>query len=140
MVAQTRSGSQDHNIQIVLNAFDALFNKRDYAAAERYWSPHYIEHGVRIPPGREGLFSWIKIAPETLRYKNHIAAANGDFVILHGRFSGYGPTSWAIADVVRVEGGMLMEHWEVVQDEATCEQSRSEHCCEPLVASQPTPS
>jgi predicted SnoaL-like aldol condensation-catalyzing enzyme len=125
VAAKTRSGSEDHNVQIVLNAFDALFNKRDYAAAERYWSPHYIQHSAHIPPGRDGLFGLIKITPETLRYQNHIAAATGDFVILHGRFSGFGPAAWVVADIVRMEDGVLAEHWNVIQDEATREQSRS---------------
>lgn len=48
------------NMQIVLNAFETLFNKRDYAAAERFWSPNYIQHSAHIPPGREGLFALIK--------------------------------------------------------------------------------
>ena len=63
--------------------------------------------------------------PETLRYENHIAAATGDFVILHGRFSGFGPVAWIVADIVRMEAGVLAEHWDVIQDEATREQSRS---------------
>jgi predicted SnoaL-like aldol condensation-catalyzing enzyme len=45
------------NVQIVLNAFEALFNKRDYAAAERFWSPNYIQHGAHIAPGRRGCSS-----------------------------------------------------------------------------------
>jgi predicted SnoaL-like aldol condensation-catalyzing enzyme len=78
------------NVQIVLNAFEALFNKRDYAAAERFWSPNYIQHSAHIAPGREGLFELVKTLPDTLRYDNHVAAASGDYVILHGRFSGHG--------------------------------------------------
>lgn len=62
-------------MQIVLNAFDTLFNKRDYAVAECFWSPGYIQHSAHIPPGREGLFSLVKTLPDTLRYENHVAAA-----------------------------------------------------------------
>jgi predicted SnoaL-like aldol condensation-catalyzing enzyme len=57
------------NKTLVLEAFDALFNKRDYAAAERYWSPNYIQHSAHIEPGREGLFSLIKSIPQTLKYE-----------------------------------------------------------------------
>ena len=118
--------SEERNVKIVLNAFDTLFNKRDYAAAERLWSPRYIQHSAHISPGREGLFGLIKSLPDTLRYENHIAAAVGDFVILHGRFSGIGPQpAWVVADIVRMENGILAEHWDVIQDEATREQSRS---------------
>ena len=118
--------SENSPVQIVLNAFDTLFNKRDYDAAERFWSPRYIQHSAHIAPGRDGLFDLVKTMPATLRYENHLAAATGDFVILHGRFSGMGlPAAWIVADIVRMEDGVLAEHWDVIQDEATREQSRS---------------
>jgi predicted SnoaL-like aldol condensation-catalyzing enzyme len=118
--------SKDSRVQIVLNAFDTLFNQRDYASAERFWSPRYIQHSAHISPGRDGLFDLVKSLPATLRYENHVAAATGDFVILHGRFSGHGlPAAWVVADIVRMEDGVLAEHWDVIQDEATREQSRS---------------
>jgi predicted SnoaL-like aldol condensation-catalyzing enzyme len=118
--------SDDPRVQIVLSAFDTLFNKRDYAAAERFWSPRYIQHSAHIPPGRDGLFDLTRSLPDTLRYENHIAAATGDFVTLHGRFSGHGlPAAWVVADIVRIEDGVLAEHWDVIQDEATRAQSRS---------------
>jgi predicted SnoaL-like aldol condensation-catalyzing enzyme len=116
---------EDSNVQTVLTAFDTLFNKRDYAAAERFWSANYIQHSAHIPPGRDGLFGLIKTMAATLRYENHLAAATGDFVILHGRFSGFGPVAWIVADIARMENGLLAEHWDVIQDEATREQSQS---------------
>ena len=116
----------DRRVETVLNAFDTIFNKRDYASAERFWSPRYIQHSAHIPPGRDGLFGLVRTLPATLRYENHVAAATGDFVILHGRFSGHGlPAAWIVADIVRMEDGVLAEHWDVIQDEATREQSRS---------------
>ena len=118
--------SEDRHVQTVLNAFDTLFNKRDYASAERFWSPRYVQHSAHIAPGRDGLFDLVKSLPATLRYENHLAAASRDFVILHGRFSGHGlPAAWVVADIVRMEGDVLAEHWDVIQDEATREQSRS---------------
>jgi predicted SnoaL-like aldol condensation-catalyzing enzyme len=126
MAVPSKPGSEDSNVQTVLTAFDTLFNKRDYASAERFWSPNYIQHSAHIPPGRDGLFGLIKPMSATLRYENHVAAATGDFVIFHGRFSGHGlPAAWVVADIVRMEGGVLAEHWDVIQDEATREQSRS---------------
>lgn len=119
------TSSEDSQVQIVLKAFEALFNKRDYDAAERFWSPRYIQHSAHIPPGRDGLFGLVKSMPATLRYENHLAAEAGNFVILHGRFSGFGPVAWVVADIVRMENGILAEHWDVIQDEATREQSQS---------------
>ena len=94
--------TESKNKALVLEAFDTLFNKRDYAAAERYWSPDYIQHSAHIEPGREGLFKLIKSLPPTLRYESGTIVAEGDFVIVHGRFSDFGaPVNWIAADVVR---------------------------------------
>ena len=118
--------SPEQNKALVLKAFDTLFNKRDYAAAESFWSPHYIQHSDHIEPGREGLLKLIRSLPATLKYEAGAIVADGDFVIAHGRFSGFGaPVNWIAADVVRVEDGVLVEHWDVIQDEATEEQSKS---------------
>ena len=114
------------NKALVLEAFDTLFNKRDYASAERLWSDRYIQHSAHIAPGRDGLFNLIRTLPNTLKYENHIVLAEGDYVIAHGRFSGHGrPAAWIAADVVRMEDGKLAEHWDVLQDEATKDQSVS---------------
>jgi predicted SnoaL-like aldol condensation-catalyzing enzyme len=59
MAAQVKPSSEDRSVQIVLNAFDTLFNKRDYASAERFWSPRYIQHSAHIPAGRDGLFGLV---------------------------------------------------------------------------------
>ena len=114
------------NKRIVLEAFDTLFNKRDYAAAERFWTPAYIQHSAYIAPGRDGLFDLIKSLPASLRYQSQFVLAEADYVILHGRFSGHGlRRNWIVADVVRLENGMLAEHWDVIQDEATQSESKS---------------
>ena len=117
---------ESKNKALVLEAFDTLFNKRDYAAAERFWSPRYIQHSAHIAPGREGLFNLIKGLPPTLKYEPGTIVAEGDFVIVHGRFSDFGlPVNWIAADIVRIQDGLLVEHWDVIQDEATREQSKS---------------
>ena len=111
---------------LVLDAFDTLFNKRDYAAAERFWSPTYIQHSAHIEPGREGLFELVKASPPDMRYENALIVADGDYVMLHGRFTNIGqPANWIAADIVRIEDGLLAEHWDVIQDEATREESKS---------------
>jgi predicted SnoaL-like aldol condensation-catalyzing enzyme len=117
---------EDKNKALVLRAFDTLFNQRDYATAERFWSPKYVQHSAHIAPGREGLFDLIKSIPPTLKYEAGTIVAEGNFVIVHGRFSGFGtPVNWIAADIVRIEDGILVEHWDVIQDEATEEQSKS---------------
>jgi predicted SnoaL-like aldol condensation-catalyzing enzyme len=118
--------TQQRNKALVLEAFDVLFNRRDYAAAERFWSPGYIQHSAHIAPGREGLFTLVRNLPPTLKYEPGVIVADGDFVIVHGRFSGFGaPANWIAADILRIDDGVLVEHWDVIQDEATREQSKS---------------
>ena len=118
--------TEQRNKALVLKAFDTLFNKRDYAAAQSFWSADYIQHSAHIGPGREGLFELVKASPPDMRYENGLITANGDYVMLHGRFTNIGqPANWIAADIVRIEDGLLAEHWDVIQDEATREESKS---------------
>jgi predicted SnoaL-like aldol condensation-catalyzing enzyme len=125
-IANNYTGLEEKNKALVLKAFDTLFNQRDYVAAGQYFSPKYIQHSAHIPPGREGLFNLIKSSPTTLKYEPGTIVANGDFVVVHGRYSGLEqPANWIVADIVRIKDGVLVEHWDVIQDEVTQEQSKS---------------
>ena len=105
------------NKAIVLEAFDTLFNRKDTVAAKAFWSPEYIQHSAHVPAGRDGLFSTIDAAPE-MRYEHQTAVAEGDFVMLHGRFSHIGQAAnWIVVDICRLQDGVLVEHWDVIQDE-----------------------
>jgi predicted SnoaL-like aldol condensation-catalyzing enzyme len=117
--------TSERNKRLVLDAFDTLFNKRDYGAAEKFWSPNYIQHSAHIPPGRDGLFGLVKTLPPTLKYEHGTIVADGEFVIIHGRFSGFLSVNWIAADILHINDGVLLEHWDVIQDEATKEQSKS---------------
>jgi predicted SnoaL-like aldol condensation-catalyzing enzyme len=117
---------ESKNKALVLEAFDTLFNKRDYAAAEKFWSPTYIQHSAHIPPGREGLFNLVKTIPATLRYESGEILAENDLVMVHGRYSGIGQSAnWIVADIVRIKAGVLAEHWDVIEDEVTRAASKS---------------
>jgi len=70
------------NKALVLQAFDTLFNKRDYNAAERYWSSNYIQHSAHIAPGRDGLFNLVRSTPPTLKYEPGLIVAENDYVIV----------------------------------------------------------
>lgn len=107
---------EDKNSAIMLEAFDTLFNRRDYAAAEKFWSPHYIQHSAHIPPDRDGLFNRINPCPLSLRYEHGLIMAEGDFVIVHRRHSNTGlPVNWIVTDILGIKDGILAEHWDVIQ-------------------------
>jgi hypothetical protein len=65
-----------------LQAFDTLFNKRDYKAAERYWSSNYIQHSAHIPPGRDALFNLVRSMPASLKYEPGVIRAESDYLIV----------------------------------------------------------
>ena len=114
------------NKAFVLEAFETLFNKKDFVAAEKFWSPDYIQHSAHIPPGRDGLFGLVKSGPPEMKYENSLIMAECDMLMLHGRFSGLGlPANWIVVDIVRIENGLLAEHWDVIEDEVTREKSAS---------------
>src|SRR6266446_6221153 len=75
---------QEKNKALVLDAFDTLFNKRDYAAAEKYWSPNYIQHSAHIEPARDGLFNLIRNTPNTLINEHPLIVAEGVTMIVLG--------------------------------------------------------
>lgn len=117
---------EQQNKELVLRAFHTLFNERNYAAAESFWSPNYIQHSAHIEAGRNGLFNLIRNSPLTLRYEHGLILAEGNWVMVHGRFSNFGHTAnWVAVDIVRVKDGVLAEHWDVLQDEVTEAQSKS---------------
>ena len=107
------------------DAFDTLFNKRDYVAAERFWSPNYIQHSAHIEPGRDGLFNLIRSAPDTLRYEHQLIVAEGDYVIVHGRFRTRPAGSLGRRGYCQDRERPPAEHWDVLQDEATKVGSKS---------------
>jgi predicted SnoaL-like aldol condensation-catalyzing enzyme len=116
----------ERNKAFVLEAFETLFNKKDFVAAGKFWSPNYIQHSAHIAPGRDGLFGLVKSGPPGLKYENSLIMAEGDMLMLHGRFSSLGlPANWIVVDIVRMENGLLAEHWDVIEDEATREKSAS---------------
>lgn len=120
--------SEATNKAMVLVALDTLFNKRDYAVAEQYWSPDLVLHCAHLAPGRRGLFEFVEAAPATLRYEPGIIVANDSYVIVHGRLSGNGHSrNWIVATILRVEDGSVAEQWEVIQDEALRAESKSGH-------------
>ena len=114
------------NKTFVLEAFETLFNRKDFVAAEKFWSPNYIQHSAHIAPGRDGLFALVKSGPPGMKYENSLIVAEGDMLMLHGQFSGLGlPANWIVVDIVRIENGLLAEHWDVIEDEVTREKSAS---------------
>lgn len=114
----------EQNKKLVLEAFDTLFNKRNYTAAEKFWSANYIQHSAVVPAGRAGLFNLVKNAPKEFRWEYGVIMAENDMVMVHSRYSGRGtPHNLIGVDILKIKDGVFVEHWDVLQDEATKKQS-----------------
>jgi predicted SnoaL-like aldol condensation-catalyzing enzyme len=101
--------TQEQNKARLLEGFDLLFNQRNYEAAKRYWSPHYIQHSAHIPPGREGLFNLVKGLPPEMKYENDMVLAEADYAMAHGRYTRPDRPNWIVVDVLRMKDGIFDE-------------------------------
>jgi predicted SnoaL-like aldol condensation-catalyzing enzyme len=111
---------QERNKEIAIEAFETLFNKRDYVEAEKFWAADYIQHASHLAQGREGLFKEARELPPDFHWDCDMIAAEGDFVWIHGRYSGRSePKNWIAVDILKVKDGVFVEHWDVLQDEVS---------------------
>jgi AraC-like DNA-binding protein len=110
------NGAIEKNKRLVMEAFDTLFNKRDYAAAEKFWSPDYIQHSALVEPGRDGLFNLVRTFPPGFRWESGGIMADGDLVMVHSRYLRPGaPRNLIGNDILRVKDGVFVEHWDLLQ-------------------------
>ncbi|RKP46951.1 nuclear transport factor 2 family protein [Trinickia fusca] len=118
---------EEKNTAFVLEALDTLFNKKDYARAAQFWSESYVQHSRHVPAGREGLFGLVRELAD-IRFEYDMAIAKDDFVWVHSRYtSSANPAAMIALDILRIEDGKLVEHWDVLQDEATRSESAGGH-------------
>jgi predicted SnoaL-like aldol condensation-catalyzing enzyme len=113
------------NADLVLKALTELFIQRDARAVERYWSTSYRQHNPEIPDGREHLAAFAAQLPDNFRYEPGLIVGNGDHVMIHGRYLGWGPKPILAVDIFRIEGGRLAEHWDVAQEEVPAAATKS---------------
>ena len=111
----------DHNKAAILDVLTSAFNRRDFGPLERWFSPDYIQHNPLIPAKRAGLRSYIETLPAGRRYEPGRIVAEGDFVVLHGRYVGGGGKTLIAADIFRFERDVVVEHWDVLQEEVPAE-------------------
>ncbi|HUA79649.1 MAG TPA: ester cyclase [Dyella sp.] len=118
---------EEKNIAFVLDALDTLFNKKDYSKAAECWSETYVQHSRVVPAGREGLFGLVRSIPD-VRFEYDMVVAKRDLVWIHSRYTNSASATALIGvDIARIENGKLVEHWDVLQDEATRSESAGGH-------------
>jgi predicted SnoaL-like aldol condensation-catalyzing enzyme len=113
------------NKAIVLAALTGAFTEHDLSVFDRYWAKDYIQHNTFIPPFREGLRNLAAQLPPDSTYEPGMIIAEGEYVVIHGRYSGAQSVPQVVVDIFRLENGLLVEHWDVLQDEVPPRQTKS---------------
>ncbi|MGO3363062.1 MAG: nuclear transport factor 2 family protein [Corynebacterium sp.] len=98
--------------QFVLDAHTALFDRGDVGVLETAFAEDFIEHSPLVADDRAGLRKMVEEAGDAIGYTNARVLADGDFVALHGRFTGLDETDLIGFDIYRVADGKLTEHWD----------------------------
>ena len=106
------------NKALVMKAATELFADGDVSALDRYWTDSFIQHNPQVPDGTDGLRALVSTAKD-LRYQAGLSTADGDIVMVHGRYEGLGPKPVVGVDIFRVEDGKIAEHWDVLQEEVS---------------------
>ncbi len=122
------------NKDLVKAAMTALFVDRDLTALERYWDPAYIQHNPRMPNGVDFFKAMIPSLGPNFRYEQGLVVAEGDIVIAHGRYVGWGDKTMIGVDIFRIANGKLAEHWDVIQEEVPASASVSGNAMFPILA------
>jgi len=112
------------NKEIVLEVLKRAFIDRDPTVVEQYLGPNYRQHNPVIPDGPSAIAKMIPTLT-ALTYEPGMAVADGDLVMVHGRYTGWGPKPMVAVDIFRVENGKVVEHWDVMQEEVSAADTAS---------------
>jgi predicted SnoaL-like aldol condensation-catalyzing enzyme len=111
--------NHDHVIAMYHNVLMPL----DSARVDDYISPDYIQHSSLAEPGVQALKDWLdarRIDSPDSKQTLHRSFADGDYVIVHVQVSRWpGDHGFAVVDIFRMEGGLVKEHWDVLQEMST---------------------
>ena len=119
------------NKELVIKAVTEVFINGDAIALNKYWSESYVQHNPQIPNGREALKQMIS-GGGNVKYEMGLVVADGDFVMVHARITGFGPKPVIAVDIFRVKEGKLAEHWDVLQEEVPAENTASKNSMFPI--------
>ena len=106
------------NKALVLKVLTELFEDRDGSAIDRYYTDRLIQHNPLFPDGTDDLRERVTESTD-VRHETSMVAANGDIVMVYGRYEGFGPKPLVGVDIYRIEDGRVAEHWDVLQEEVS---------------------
>lgn len=115
-----RTPEEEANLAFTLEFYRRALIAMNPDAVDDFVSPAYLQHSSLAPPGVEALKAFLKrVREETPNARQSIKRAfvDGDHVIVHLHVERWaGDAGLAVADIFRLEGGRIVEHWDVIQE------------------------
>jgi len=113
------TAQEEANKKVVVDFYEKAINQKDFEAASQHFGNRYVQHNPGAPDGPEGLKAFLGFLKERFpqsRSEIKRVFADGDYVILHVHaVREPGTRGSAIVDIFKLEGGKIVEHWDVVQ-------------------------
>jgi predicted SnoaL-like aldol condensation-catalyzing enzyme len=115
-----RTEQEQRNLDLVLEMFEKVLRPLDSTHVDRYISPNYVQHSSLAEPGVQPLKDFLDFvhgqspdASQTI----HRSFVDGDHVVLHYHVKRFPEDpGMAVVDIFRVADGMIVEHWDVLQE------------------------
>jgi predicted SnoaL-like aldol condensation-catalyzing enzyme len=117
--AAGNTAQEEANKKVALDFYDKALNQRDFEAASKHFGTRYIQHNPQAADGIEGFKKFIEWRSQRFpNARNEVkrTLADGDLVMVHAHsIREPGERGSAIVDIFRLEGGKIVEHWDVIQ-------------------------
>ena len=117
------SNREQLSVRQVAERFIQLFyvedNPRDAFMA--WMHPDYIQHNPNAPTGRDATLAMMETSlarlPDLSHEVKRVIWGDADLVAIHFHFK-YEPDTrgYAVVDILRIDGGYIREHWDVIQE------------------------
>ena len=117
---------------LVKTALTELFIKGDLTALDRYWSDQYVQHNPMIANGHDALKGLLTSLGPNAKAEFGLMIEEGDFVMVHSRYTGLGPKPLIAVDIFRIQNNKLAEHWDVLQEEVPAGMTSSKNPMFPI--------
>lgn len=115
-----RTQEEQRCLELVLAMYRDVLIPFDSSQVDRYISPDYVQHSSLAPPGRDALKQFLDfIRGQSPDAETHIKRSfvDGNHVICHTHVIRHkGDPGLAVVDIFRVEGELIVEHWDVLME------------------------
>lgn len=105
------------NKELVTRVLAATFDHRDEKIIRQYTAEDYVQHNPHSPNGTSGISSFLAGLRPGFSYEAGMMVAEGDYVMVHGRYVGLARNPRIAVDIFRIVNSQIVEHWDVIQEE-----------------------